>query len=187
MTKGCSSRSATPHRKNRVPRGRSRPCPRNRLPASHVGEAAVADDDPKAASAVGEAAVAVDGAGNASAIREAAVAVDCAGAAPVVKEAAVAADGGGAASESREPAVAADGGGCAASEVVHAAVAAAMFSHEGCPTDPSPWMFFLTPHQTPRLQHPSPLSKQATAFSVMSLMLTRRELGIKRMPQLRWR
>ena len=47
----------------------------------------------------------------------------------------------GGASESRESAVAADGGGCAASEVVHAAVAAAMFSHEGCPTDPPPWTF----------------------------------------------
>ena len=94
MTKGCSSRSATPHRKKRVPRGRSRSCPRNGSPASHVGEAAVADDDPKAASAVGEAAVAVDGAATASAIREAAVAVDCAGAASVIKEAAVAAVGG---------------------------------------------------------------------------------------------
>ena len=151
MTKGWSSRSVTPRRKERVPRGesvprrrsrgRSKSRPRNGSPASHVGEAAVAGDDPKAASAVGEAAVAVDGAGTASAIREAAVAVDCAGAASVIKEAAVAADGGGAASESRESAVAADGGGCAASEVVHAAVAAAMFSHEGCQTDPSPWTF----------------------------------------------
>ena len=129
-------------------KGRPRSCPRDESPASHVGEAAVAGDDPKAASAVGEAAVAVDGAGAASAIREAAVAVDCAGAASVVKEAAVAADGGGAASESRDSAVAADGGGCAASKVVDAAVAVAMYrerhrltSHEGCPTDPSAWTF----------------------------------------------
>ena len=104
MTKGWSSRSVTPRRKERVSRGESVPRrrsrgrpksrPRNGSPASDVGEAAVAVDDPKAASAVGEAAVAVDGAGAASAIREAAVAVDCAGPASVVEEAAVAADGG---------------------------------------------------------------------------------------------
>ena len=196
MTKGCSSRSVTPRRKRRVPRGRSRSCPRNRSPASHVGEAAVADDDPKAASAVGEAAVAVDGAGTASAIREAAVAVDCAGAASVIKEAAVAADGGGAASESRESAVAADGGGCAASEVVHAAVAAAMYrkqhrpltSHEGCPTDTPAWNFSSdSASDTETATSVTTFQTGDRVFGDESLDNVEEAGGQKRMPQLRMR